>query len=253
MGRLSGCPLKNFCSLPGRSGFPEHPRNQSFHNGRIFSQKIDMKARAVNHQYQFMSPSEHQSSQNKPKQRTKCGARGTRWPRRRGRGGKTVRKSRLNDMLMIFIRENNQELSSSGFRPPCGAQGRTGCRCASGARPRPLLPPGCHTCSSSWAQRRSLTRSCCELTCTPELQKPYVHHQLMSSCYHFEVVIVIKLLCDVLAKSVASPPRVDSPAASVVGIRPQKIAHWSLMRNFLNSINSLDIVQGLNRRRQTSM
>lgn len=49
----------------------------------------------------------------------------------------------------------------------------------------------------------------------------YVHHQLVRSCNHLEVVVVVELLRDVLAEGVTRPTWVDAPAATVVWVRPQ--------------------------------
>ena len=56
----------------------------------------------------------------------------------------------------------------------------------------------------------------------------HLHHQLMSPWYEGQTVVMIKRFRYVLSERVAGAARRDAPAAPVVGVRPQKVAHGSL-------------------------
>ena len=53
---------------------------------------------------------------------------------------------------------------------------------------------------------------------------------------HLQVVGVVELLGDVLAKGVTSASRVHAPASPVIGIRPEQVAHRPFVRNLLESL-----------------
>lgn len=55
-----------------------------------------------------------------------------------------------------------------------------------------------------------------------------LHHKLMGTSDQGQIVGVIKSLGDVLAEGVPSSTRGDAPAAPVIRIRPQQIAHRTL-------------------------
>lgn len=59
---------------------------------------------------------------------------------------------------------------------------------------------------------------------------PYLHDQLVGSGHQREAVGVVEGLRDVLAKRVAGPPGGDAPAAAVIRVRPQQVAHGALQR-----------------------
>lgn len=80
-----------------------------------------------------------------------------------------------------------------------------------------------------------------------------VHNKLMSSSNKFEVVCMIKLLRNVLTKSISSSSRWDTPTAPVVRIRPQKVAHWPFVRHLLHSIELLDLFKSVDRGWEPSM
>lgn len=56
---------------------------------------------------------------------------------------------------------------------------------------------------------------------------------------------MIKLFGDVLSKGIASTSWRDTPATSVIRIRPEEIANRTFMRNFLNSVKCLDLVKSV--------
>jgi hypothetical protein len=58
---------------------------------------------------------------------------------------------------------------------------------------------------------------------------------------------------DVLTEGITSSTRTDSPTTSIVRITPKKIAHRSLMGNFLDSIQRSDIIKCVNARGQSAM
>lgn len=80
-----------------------------------------------------------------------------------------------------------------------------------------------------------------------------LHDKLMRSGNQRQAIVVIKGLRNVLSKGVTGATRRDSPAASVIGIRPQKIAHGTLVGDFLDTVQGSDVVQSVNAGRQTSV
>ena len=61
----------------------------------------------------------------------------------------------------------------------------------------------------------------------------HLHGQLMGARDEHEAVVVVELLANVHAKRVPRAARRDSPAAPVVWIRPQQVAHRALVRDLL--------------------
>lgn len=60
--------------------------------------------------------------------------------------------------------------------------------------------------------------------------QPYLHDQLVGAGHQCEAVGVVKGLRDVLAERVAGPSGGDAPAAAVVRVRPQQVAHGPLRK-----------------------
>ena len=80
-----------------------------------------------------------------------------------------------------------------------------------------------------------------------------LHDELMRPGYEGESVGVVERLGDVLAESVARSTGGDAPAATVIGVRPQQVAHGSLVRDFLNAVESPDVVEGVYRGGQAAV
>jgi len=81
-----------------------------------------------------------------------------------------------------------------------------------------------------------------------------VHGQLMGSGDLGETVGVIELLRDLLAEEVPGSSGGDAPGGGdVVGIGPEKVAHGSLVRHLLLSLEGTDRVQSVQTRGQTSV
>lgn len=81
----------------------------------------------------------------------------------------------------------------------------------------------------------------------------YLHHQLMSSGDHLQVVCMVELLSNVLAESVTRTSRIHSPSRPVIGVRPQQIAHWALMWHLLEPFERSDVIKGFDAGRQASV
>jgi hypothetical protein len=60
-----------------------------------------------------------------------------------------------------------------------------------------------------------------------------LHHELVSTSNQGGAVGVVECLRDVLAKGIAGAARRDSPALAIVRVRPEEIAHRTLVRYFL--------------------
>lgn len=71
------------------------------------------------------------------------------------------------------------------------------------------------------------------------------HHQLMRPRYQRKPVVVVERLRDVLPKRVAGATRRYAPAAAVVGVGPEQIAHGAFVGDFLYAVQSADVVEGV--------
>jgi len=80
-----------------------------------------------------------------------------------------------------------------------------------------------------------------------------LHHQLVSSGHQGQTIAVVECLGDVLTKCVSSSSGRDSPATSVIRVRPEQVAHGTLVRNLLESVQGADVVQSVDAGRQSSM
>jgi len=69
-----------------------------------------------------------------------------------------------------------------------------------------------------------------------------IHYQLVSSCNSGESIGMIELLRDVLTKTVTSTSWGDTPSTAIVGIGPEKITNWSLVGNFLDSVELSNLI-----------
>jgi hypothetical protein len=49
-----------------------------------------------------------------------------------------------------------------------------------------------------------------------------------------------------LSEGITSTTRRNTPATPIIWIRPQKITHWTFVRNFLDAVKVADVVEGLN-------
>ena len=64
---------------------------------------------------------------------------------------------------------------------------------------------------------------------------------------------MVEGLGDVLTESVARTTGGDAPAAPVVGVGPQKVAHGTLVGHLLKTVQSANVVQSVNAGTQTTM
>ena len=72
-----------------------------------------------------------------------------------------------------------------------------------------------------------------------------LHNQLMSSSDQRKTVVVVERFRDILAERVSRTSWRYSPSAAVIWIGPEEIAHWAFVRNLLNTVESSDVVQGI--------
>lgn len=80
-----------------------------------------------------------------------------------------------------------------------------------------------------------------------------LHDKLMRSCYQSQAVVVIESFTDILTKGVPSTSGTDTPSTPIIRITPEQITHRSLMGDFLNAVQTPDVVQGIDTRAQSSM
>lgn len=73
-----------------------------------------------------------------------------------------------------------------------------------------------------------------------------LHNELVCSGDEVEAIDVGELFGNVLAEGVASPARRYAPAASVVGVGPDQVAHGSLVGHLLDAVEVPGMVEGVN-------
>ncbi len=64
---------------------------------------------------------------------------------------------------------------------------------------------------------------------------------------------MVELLRNILAERVASTSGRNAPAAAVIGIGPEQIADGTFVGNLLNTVELADLVEGVDRWRETSV
>ena len=74
-----------------------------------------------------------------------------------------------------------------------------------------------------------------------------IHHQLMCARDKLEVVHVVELLRDILSEGIPGTSGGNTPACAVIGVRPQEIAHGSLVGNFLHTVELPNLIEAIER------
>ncbi len=69
----------------------------------------------------------------------------------------------------------------------------------------------------------------------------------------YQFTHMVKLLNCVSSEKEARTPGTDTPTVSILGVRPQQVTHWAIMRDFLLPIDCPDLVQPVNMWGQPSM
>lgn len=64
---------------------------------------------------------------------------------------------------------------------------------------------------------------------------------------------MVKGLANILAESVTGSTGGYSPAAAVIGVRPQKITHGTLVRHFLDAVERTNVIKGIDAGRKTTV
>lgn len=75
-----------------------------------------------------------------------------------------------------------------------------------------------------------------------KIKKHTLHNKLMRPRHQGEAIVMVERFGYVLTECVARSTWRYTPAAAIIGIRPQKITHGTLVRNFLDSVNASDVV-----------
>lgn len=80
-----------------------------------------------------------------------------------------------------------------------------------------------------------------------------VHDELVGARDEREAVGVVEGLGDVEPERVAGAARADPPAAAVVGVGPQQVAHGPLVRHLLDAVELADVVERVDAGRQPAV
>ena len=59
---------------------------------------------------------------------------------------------------------------------------------------------------------------------------------------------MVELLRDVLTETIAGAARADTPTTSVIGVGPEQVADWTLVRRLLHAIKLADLIERVNAR-----
>ena len=79
------------------------------------------------------------------------------------------------------------------------------------------------------------------------------HHELMGASHRLQPILLYELVWNVLTKRVAGSSWRNTPACTIVGIWPQQVTHWPLVRYFYMTVNIPDHVQGVQAGAQTTV
>jgi len=79
------------------------------------------------------------------------------------------------------------------------------------------------------------------------------HDELMGSCDERETVDFVELLYDIGTEQVPRPPWTHPPPVHVLRIAPHQIAHGTLVRNFVTSIQFPHVIQRIQTRTQSGV
>ena len=77
-----------------------------------------------------------------------------------------------------------------------------------------------------------------------------LRHQLVRPGQELQAVLMFEGFGDVLAKCVPRPPGGDPPAPPLVRVTPEEVAHGTLVGDLLEAVDSVDVVDALQVRRQ---
>lgn len=80
-----------------------------------------------------------------------------------------------------------------------------------------------------------------------------LHHQLVGASDQCQAVGVVEGLADVVAKGVAGAARTDAPAAAVVRVGPEQIAHGAFVGHLLQAVQGANVVQGVDGGREAAV
>eukprot|EP01136_Pigoraptor_vietnamica_P039277 Opistho-1_new@9865 len=80
-----------------------------------------------------------------------------------------------------------------------------------------------------------------------------LHDKLVGARHECKAVIVVERLRNVLAERVAGAARRNAPAAPVVGIGPEKVAHGTLVGDLLDAIKRPNVVERVDGRREAAV
>lgn len=72
-----------------------------------------------------------------------------------------------------------------------------------------------------------------------------LHHKLMGTGDSCQVVGVVELLRNILAETVSSTSWRNTPAASIIRVRPQQVAHGTFLWHLLNSVELSNLVESV--------
>ena len=80
-----------------------------------------------------------------------------------------------------------------------------------------------------------------------------LHHKLVCACDERQPIVMVEGLRDILPECVSSTTGRYPPSATIVGVRPEEVAHGPLVRHFLHTVDGSDVVEGVDRGREASV
>ena len=79
------------------------------------------------------------------------------------------------------------------------------------------------------------------------------HDELMRSTYQINAILSVPFLNDFPSEKIASTTWTDHPAWNVIWVTPHQVAHCTIMGHFLLSVNHADLIEGTDRRWETTV
>jgi len=79
------------------------------------------------------------------------------------------------------------------------------------------------------------------------------HDELVGTDNKVKSILTIKFLSDIMSKCIACSTRGDTPTQAIVRVAPHEITYWSLMWDFVYSIQTQDLIYCVKTRGKTSV
>lgn len=80
-----------------------------------------------------------------------------------------------------------------------------------------------------------------------------LHDELMSSRNQVDSILSVEFLDDLTTEEVTSATRRHHPSGDIIGVTPHQVAHGTVVRNLLFTVDLADFIQSGDRRGKTTV